>query len=295
MKTFFRTICFLSIIVFLFQTPNLNAQWWDPDEWGLWAYRVITYDQYNWHPCNIHYVIADASDQNYNNNEDYVLVGISTSYEELENLQRYFSKYYEDQPDNIAKLESCYTDTPRLSPPKNVTAPASSGGLWGNTGGGAPAFESGWGIYAYTTLIPPSYWPDDLGWYPCDVLYVIEERPKYDNDPDYVLIETLPSWEEADNRLSYYSVYFDDNPDNVVKLFPCYLVKEAVRYAEEAVGQVDRASGCPGCSSTSRWTPYFEDHLRWGLRQLSNDYQSGLDKLDYETEARAECIRNCSR
>ena len=82
------------------------------------------------------------------------------------------------------------------------------------TGGGAGA--SDWGVWAYRLGA-------DAGpWQPCDIQYVAARRPaRYDTAPNYVLVRNADTRFAADQFVSLFSRYNDDQPDYVVKRTPC--------------------------------------------------------------------------
>lgn len=300
MRTIYRSsVClvFLLVSVLIFNVSTEAYSQGYQQEYGLWASRTPNLDRDIWDPCDILYTISEYPHQKYSNDPDYQLVGLSTSWEELEAIQRYFSKFYDDQPDDIVKLYPCYDDTPVLYVPNNVTVPP-VGGLWGNLGGGVPPYQPGIGVYAYRIIEQTPYWPDGLGWHPCYVKYVWTERPGYDDYPDYVLIATVDTENEARALLESYSMHWNDNPDNVVKFLPCWKVKFAVEYATTAEQQVAAAMArCQGCGAPNweqRWTPYYENHFGWAIDQLrNNSYERAVELLDYETDARRRCLEEC--
>lgn len=80
----------------------------------------------------------------------------------------------------------------------------------GNTGPGD------WGVWAYRLGA-------DVGpWQPCDIQYVAARRPaRYDAAPNYVLVRNADTRFAADQFISLFSRYYDDQPDYVVKMRPC--------------------------------------------------------------------------
>ncbi len=74
-----------------------------------------------------------------------------------------------------------------------------------------------WGVWA-NRMNPGLPWTD-----PCNIQYVISPSPgRYDRQPAYVRVRDAASRNDADQFQRLFSQFFDDQPDNVVKLAPCH-------------------------------------------------------------------------
>jgi len=85
----------------------------------------------------------------------------------------------------------------------------------GSLGGQSPGAGS-WGVWAYRIGA-------DVGaWTSCDIQYVAARRPaRYDDAPNYRLVRNTETRAAADQYVSLFSRYHDDQPDFVVKMAPC--------------------------------------------------------------------------
>jgi len=102
----------------------------------------------------------------------------------------------------------------------------------GGGGGG-----SDWGVWAY------ALGADAGSWQPCDIQYVAGSRPaRYDTDPNYVLVRNADTRFAADQFVSLFSRYHDDQPDYVVKKTPCNPDTNVTARPPGAIGHVG-ASG----------------------------------------------------
>lgn len=83
-------------------------------------------------------------------------------------------------------------------------------------GGGSGSAGGGWGVWAY------QLGADGVAWNPCDIQYVAARRPaRYDSAPNYRLVRDADTRASADQFVSLFSRFFDDQPDFVVKMAPC--------------------------------------------------------------------------
>lgn len=74
-----------------------------PPTYGVWAYRIGPGD---WSPCNISYV-GSLRPSRYDANSNYRLVRIVNSKVAVDAAISQFSKFHQDQPDQVVKLAPC--------------------------------------------------------------------------------------------------------------------------------------------------------------------------------------------
>ena len=86
----------------------------------------------------------------------------------------------------------------------------------GSSSGGRVPGTGAWGVWAYRIGA------DVDTWNACDIQYVAARRPaRYDQAPNYRLVRNAESQVAADQFVSLFSRYHDDQPDFVVKMTTC--------------------------------------------------------------------------
>jgi hypothetical protein len=170
--------------------------------------------------------------------------------------------------------------------PSGPSGSGSGGGSSGasNSGGGNGGGRSqGFGVWAYKVGEDERY---------CNVHYVVAaiDGNRFDGDPGYTRIAVADTWAQASDIQSFHAPEFDDQPDGVVKLAPCYQDTQILRNDPRAQAGLQTGGGGRAAGAGGAVGP-----LEWGINRYGSDYQHFELTAEDPEQCRSACASegNC--
>lgn len=155
-----------------------------------------------------------------------------------------------------------------------------SGAKGASSAGGGARASQGFGVWAYTVG------QDERS---CNVHYVVAAigGNRFDRDPGYTRIAVANTWAQASDIQSFHAPEFDDQPDGIVKLAPCYQDTQILRN--------DPRSRTGGQVASGGHTPGVVGPLEWGINRFGSDYRHFELGTENPEQCRAACASeaNC--